>query len=399
MSLSLSLTPAAFATESHSVRNINTIEESNNTEVQEAAYGTVTTNTADTYSAAGTTSTRRSHSITSNTSSTSTVNTSTVQATSGSFTLDQIAQAAVTIKSYIESNNKLPNNVTIGSQTISVPQFLYLLVVGVKKANTSDQSSTSLKTVNLPSAPVEQFTSGNIAKTEFVSIASKIQSYMDTYGKVPNYASTSRGKIGYESMVYMFAKVMNFYQTNKRLPNYVSISPWSSGSSSSGNSSGNSSNGSGTVFTPPAGMEQYLKPTKNCQSTDSTIVSKAQSIIAGATTPYDAAVKIFKWVQSNISYSFYYNTAKGAKTTLSSKSANCCDTAHLLVALCRAVGIPARYKHGTCTFSDGTFGHVWAEVYVNGKWYTADASTKYNSFGSVSWTLNALYGTYAELPF
>ncbi|MCE5213726.1 MAG: transglutaminase family protein, partial [Methanobacterium sp.] len=86
----------------------------------------------------------------------------------------------------------------------------------------------------------------------------------------------------------------------------------------------------------------------------------------------------------------------------SSGTANCCDTTNLLVALTRAAGIPARYEHGECTFSDGVFGHVWAQVYVNGNWYRADAISDRNSFGVINnwdtsnWTL---IGIYAELPF
>jgi len=101
-------------------------------------------------------------------------------------------------------------------------------------------------------------------------------------------------------------------------------------------------------------------------------------------------------------YSFYYNTIKGALGALSSRKANCVDTTHLLVALTRAAGIQARYEHGYCRFSDGWFGHVWAQVYVNGKWYRADAISSRNSFGVINnwdtrnWTQ---LGIYAELPF
>lgn len=114
------------------------------------------------------------------------------------------------------------------------------------------------------------------------------------------------------------------------------------------------------------------------------------------------AVAIFNYVRDNVSYSFCYNTVKGALGTLSSKSVNCCDHSHLLVALARAAGIPARYVHGTCTFSDGTFGHVWAQLYVDGQWLAADTISTRNSLGVINnWdTQNyQLNGIYAELPF
>ena len=112
----------------------------------------------------------------------------------------------------------------------------------------------------------------------------------------------------------------------------------------------------------PVGYEQYVEPTANCQSDNAQIIALSNSITAGATTPYDKAVRIFNWVRDNIGYSFYYNTKYGAVGTLNAKTGNCVDTTHLLIALSRAAGLPAIYKHGTCTFSSGTYGHVWANI-------------------------------------
>lgn len=313
--------------------------------------------------------------------------------TSGSFSSIQICAGSTLLKNYIEVNKKLPNTVSVGDQQVTVPQFLQLMVTSLIKINKGDTTLTAIKNVTAPTNSYEQLKNGTLSKSSYLSIASSVKSFIDTNKRVPNYASSTLGKIGYESLVYMYSRILSFYDINKRLPSYVTLNTWMGSSTNN-----TTNNNSGVIVTPP-GMEAYVKPTKNCQSTDPTIKSQAQTIIAGANSTYEAAVKIFNWVQSNISYSFYYNSAKGALGTLSSKSANCCDTAHLLVALARAVGIPAQYKHGTCTFSDGTFGHVWAQLYVDGTWYNADASTKYNSFGNVSWTLNTLKGTYIELPF
>jgi hypothetical protein len=152
-----------------------------------------------------------------------------------------------------------------------------------------------------------------------------------------------------------------------------------------------------------AALAKYLIPTTNCQSTNPKIKALAASITKGSTSQYTKASKIFNWVRDHISYSFYYNTRKGALGTLSSRSANCADTAHLVVALERAAGIPARYNHGTCKFSSGNwYGHVWAQVYVNNKWYYADGTSSRNSFGVVkNWNTNSftLHGIYATLPF
>jgi transglutaminase-like putative cysteine protease len=151
-----------------------------------------------------------------------------------------------------------------------------------------------------------------------------------------------------------------------------------------------------------ADLQQYLQSTTNCQSTDSRIIALAQSITANATSTYEMAQFIYNWVRDEVEYSFYYNSQKGAVNTMLNRAGNCCDLSHLIVALCRAAGIPALYKHGTCNFASGTYGHVWAQVYVNGNWINADASNNANSFGIITnWDTSSytLKGTYASLPF
>ena len=129
----------------------------------------------------------------------------------------------------------------------------------------------------------------------------------------------------------------------------------------------------------------------------------AKSLIVGSTSTYNNAVSIFNWVRDNISYSFYYNTKYGAEGTLRNMTGNCCDTANILVALARNAGITARYVHGTCQFSSGTwYGHVWAQLYLNGKWVTADGTSYRNSLGVVkNWDTSnyKLNGIYTTLPF
>ena len=207
-------------------------------------------------------------------------------------------------------------------------------------------------------------------------------------------------------------------------------------------------------------MSQYLKATKNCQSTSSTVKSLANSITkpvvynvttnvtnstnsstetsssAGTGTcstvtcstssdsssvnasengsqvsytlvtktlsTYEKAEAIFNWARDKLEYQFYFNTRKGALGTLTSGSGNCCDLSHAIVALARSIGIPARYVYGSCKFSSGTMGHVWAQLYVNGRWYNADASNNMNSFGVIrNWNTNSwtLKGIYNQLPF
>ena len=184
--------------------------------------------------------------------------------------------------------------------------------------------------------------------------------------------------------------------TTKSSSSSVSSSSKSSNSSTKTNTSSSDSSTSSS-------LTKYTKATINCQSTSTTIKSKAKSITSGKTSSYAKAVAVYNYVRDKIGYSFYYNTKYGAVGTLSKKTGNCVDTTHLLIALSRASGIPARYVHGYCKFSSGSsYGHVWAEVYVNGKWYKADATSYRNSFGVINnWKTSTakIYGRYASLPF
>lgn len=144
---------------------------------------------------------------------------------SGTVTLAQVSSAASNVKSYYETNGKLPNYVTVNSEQITTPQFLYLLVSGAIQANSGSTSAITVKNVNSAPSPAGTFKSGNIVKSELLSIAQNIKNFIETNGRAPNYITTSLGKMNYSSLVYMYSKIMNYYKTNNRLPNYVSMAP------------------------------------------------------------------------------------------------------------------------------------------------------------------------------
>ncbi|HMK53888.1 MAG TPA: transglutaminase-like domain-containing protein [Methanobacteriaceae archaeon] len=164
-----------------------------------------------------------------------------------------------------------------------------------------------------------------------------------------------------------------------------------------------------------ASMERCLSPTRNCPSNDPSMQILAYQL----TTPppsndtnttvepysnFQKAQNIYEWTEKNVEYSWYYNSQKGALGVLYDKTANCCDHAHIINAVARAAGLPARYVHGTCYFfgSNAWYGHVWSQIYVDGVWIDADASNNDNDFGVIrNWNTNTwkLNGIYAELPF
>jgi transglutaminase-like putative cysteine protease len=312
-------------------------------------------------------------------------NTTSVSQTS--FSLSQVNNATTRVKSFVDTNKRLPNYVTISNQEVTMPQFLQLVTEDLINTNAGSKTSVRMGSVSIPPNPSESFTSGDITKTEYLKIANSILAFINSNGRAPNYVTTSLGTMNYESLIYDYSKIMNFYLTNKKLPNYVSVTPGVIQSS--------------TTTSTPTSLQPYLQPGTYAQSTNPTIEALSASITKGLTTPYAKAVAIFNWVKNNITYSFYYGTKYGALGTLTSKTANCVDHSDLVVALARAAGIPARYQEGYCDFSDGWYDHVWAQLYVNGQWYYADTISTANALGVINnWNLNTyiLEGTYTQFP-
>ncbi|MDO5824978.1 MAG: Ig-like domain repeat protein [Methanosphaera sp.] len=160
--------------------------------------------------------------------------------------------------------------------------------------------------------------------------------------------------------------------------------------------------GKNTSLTQNSALKPYITTSaSNCQVYNSVIQNLAKTITSGKTTTLAQAKAIFSYLNDKTSYDYYANTRYGALGTWNRKAGNCCDMANLMVAVCRAAGIPARYAHATCYFRSGLVtGHVWAQVYVNGAWHNCDLTSNYNSFGNiVNWNRCGSIRYYTTLPF
>ncbi len=315
--------------------------------------------------------------------------------------INDIIDSAANLKKYYETNKKLPNTVTSAGHAFTLPEFLYLMTKATHQLGNENMADiTSIIGVAKASAPSgDNINSKNLYKNDYLTVANNIAKYIETNKIAPNYATSSVGKIIYSELVDAFSRGLNFYKENKTLPNYIIISTADSSSDSS-------VIGVGLNYVEALSasqIETYLKATSNCQVNDASISSIVASVTNGLTSDYDKANAIFKYVRDTLSYSFYYNTKYGAVKTLSAKQGNCVDHTHLIIAMCRNAGIAARYVHGEATFTSGSrYGHVWAQVYVNGKWYVADGTSTRNSFGTIAnWNTNTfkLNNIYKELPF
>ena len=307
-------------------------------------------------------------------------------------TLKEIITASQNVKKFIENNGELPNTVKIGSVTYSTAEYVYLACQATINLKNNVKTDINIKQVNSPTNPKAASNLGNLY--DYLSVAKSIVNTCNSKGIMPDSVSSNIGTIGYNGLVYAIARTVAFYGDNGIMPNYVTIKTYSGSSSSS------SLNSKNTI----TNLEPYLKASTNCQVGNSKIKSLVNSLTSGLTSDAAKAKAIYNYVRDYVSYSFYYNTKYGAVGTLTAKTGNCVDQAHLLIAMYRTAGLAARYVHGTCYFtsSGSTYGHVWAQVLIGDTWIVSDPTSSRNSFGNVvNWNNNnyALKGYFASIAF
>lgn len=121
----------------------------------------------------------------------------------------------------------------------------------------------------------------------------------------------------------------------------------------------------------------YLYPSRYCQS--DRLHRLAVKEFGQLRQGYSRVQAIRDWVQQRVT--FTSNSSTGNTTaidTLIDEAGVCRDFAHLMIALCRAVNIPARFVSGIDYGADPALGptdfHAYVEVYVGHRWYMFDPS-------------------------
>lgn len=136
-------------------------------------------------------------------------------------TLSGIGTAATTLKTYYEKNKVLPGSVTVNGYNVSMPQFMYLLGRGILNISKGTTSNIALRPIGYPPAPSGKYKSGSISKTKYLSYVNSLVSFINSNGRVPNFQTTSLGKIPYQRLIYIYSKIMNYYNLNQKLPTSV----------------------------------------------------------------------------------------------------------------------------------------------------------------------------------
>jgi transglutaminase-like putative cysteine protease len=115
----------------------------------------------------------------------------------------------------------------------------------------------------------------------------------------------------------------------------------------------------------------FLLPSRFCES--DRFSAMASSIVVGRMAGYDQCSAIVEYIRSTLAY-----RPGSGQDVISAAEVNrrttavCRDMAHLGIALCRALSIPARMVVGYLETLRPMDLHAWFEAYVGHRWYTFD---------------------------
>jgi len=132
----------------------------------------------------------------------------------------------------------------------------------------------------------------------------------------------------------------------------------------------------------------FLLGSRYCET--DVLLPIAWGLFASAPSGWGKVQAICDFVHAHITFGYdYARPTKTALDTYREKQGVCRDFAHLAVALCRCMNIPARY----CTGYLGDIGvpaspepmdfSGWFEAYLGGHWYTFDARHNVPRIGRV----------------
>lgn len=127
----------------------------------------------------------------------------------------------------------------------------------------------------------------------------------------------------------------------------------------------------------PQEVLSYIYPSRYCQS--DRLLRLALNEFGALWQGHGRVQAIRDWVYRHVAFtSNTSNSNTSAVDTLVEQVGVCRDFAHLMIALCRAVNIPARFTTGTDYGADPALGppdfHAYVEVYLGDRWYLFDPS-------------------------
>ena len=138
----------------------------------------------------------------------------------------------------------------------------------------------------------------------------------------------------------------------------------------------------------PDDLLLYLMPSRYCETDKLTDI--AWSLFGNTRPGWDRVQAIADFVHNHVSFGYEHaHHMKSAHDVYEQRAGVCRDFAHLALAFCRCMGIPARYGTGYM----GDIGvppdpapmdfSGWFQVYLSGQWFTFDARHNHPRIGRI----------------
>ena len=140
-----------------------------------------------------------------------------------SLSVDEVGYGSSAVVNHtLDNGYEIPGYVKVNGKNSTSPSFLNTLTKTVVQVNQNVETPVTISSVGAAPSPSGSAT-GNLSKSEYITIAGNVKSFISSNGRAPNYASSSKGNIRYESLVYFYAKIMRYYQTNGKLPSTMNV--------------------------------------------------------------------------------------------------------------------------------------------------------------------------------
>lgn len=123
----------------------------------------------------------------------------------------------------------------------------------------------------------------------------------------------------------------------------------------------------------PADTLHYLYPSRYCQS--DLLFRLAMSEFGNLVPDYSRVTAICNWIYEKVQYlSGSSDSETSAYDTATQRAGVCRDFAHLGIAFCRALNIPARFVSAYAYQLQPPDFHACFEAYLGDRWYLFDAT-------------------------
>ena len=127
----------------------------------------------------------------------------------------------------------------------------------------------------------------------------------------------------------------------------------------------------------PLSALTYIYPSRYCQS--DRLATLAMTEFGLLPKGYRRVEAICAWVNRHVAFRpASTSSTTSAIDTLVDRVGVCRDFAHLMIAICRALSIPARFTTGIDYGADPALGptdfHAYVEAFLDGRWYIFDPS-------------------------